>query len=273
MKLELLKKIELRLLENGIAIRNSIYFTITFLLCAITLTVFCSKVTVVEDVIVGLFSQVTPLGTLYSMDQANHMDNEFAGVIAFLLPTVQEIQIVTVMDKILDHHGLYNRILNWFSTLFLTLFLGFTIEIYSEINLMYIFMACVLLLAIYSLVLVIRKTHNILWGIILFLGEFYFINPVSRYLWAYGIGWFISMMGFAIILEILNMIGLHILVYVLIFVLTPWVVQAEAWIVEKLLKVFFGDLYDSEEICMLDKIGLAVSGGFLVIWILMVIIF
>lgn len=237
------------------------------------IVVFYDKVTVIEDVIVSLFSQVTPVGTLYSMDQTIHMGNEFAGVVAFIIPTMQGIQIVTVMDKILEHNGLYNKILLWFATLFLTLFLGFTMETYSEKKMVYIFMGCALCLAIYSLVLVIRKTHNILWGIVLFWGEFYFINPISRYIWAYGIGWFVSMMGFAIVLEICNRIGLHILVDVLIFILTPWVVQAEAWIVKKLLKVFFGDLYDSEELCMLDKIGVGVAGGFFIIWILMVMVF
>lgn len=134
-------------------------------------------------------------------------------------------------------------------------------------------MAVAVCLIIYSIVRVIQKTDNLLWGIVLFLGEVYFMNPVSRYILAYGIGWFGSMMGFAIILEIFNKIGLHVLVYVLMFVLTPWVVQAEAWIVKKLLKIFFGDLYDPEEICMLDKIGLGVAGGVLVVWILMIIIF
>ena len=271
--MRIFKENKINFRRKNIAIENAIYCAVTFLLCIIMIVVFYNKVKVEEDVIVGLLSQVTPFGSVYSMDQTIHTGNEFAGIAALLIPTMQEVQIVTVMDKVLEHDSLYNKILIWFSTLFLTLFLGFTIETYSEENMIYIFMAVAVCLIIYSIVRVIQKTDNLLWVIVLFLGEVYFMNPVSRYILAYGIGWFGSMMGFAIILEIFNKIGLHVLVYVFMFVLTPWVVQAEAWIVKKLLKVFFGDLYDPDEICMLDKIGLGVAGGFLVVWILMVIIF
>lgn len=115
------------------------------------IVVFYNKVKVEEDVIVGLLSQVTPFGSVYSMDQTIHTGNEFAGIAALLIPTMQEVQIVTVMDKVLEHDSLYNKILIWFSTLFLTLFLGFTIETYSEENMIYIFMAVVVCLIIYSI--------------------------------------------------------------------------------------------------------------------------
>lgn len=98
--------------KKEIAIGNAIYCVVTFLLCIIMIVVFYNKVNVEEDVMVGLLSQVTPVGSVYSMDQTIHTGNEFAGIVALLIPTIQEVQKdINLVQYIVFNiiFGIYNR--------------------------------------------------------------------------------------------------------------------------------------------------------------------
>lgn len=266
------EKAKLLLSEKNIDIKNCTYCIATFLLCVIMVIIFSAKVTAVEDVIVNLFSHICTIGPLYGIEQMNEADNEFAAMAAFLIPTIQGIQIVTVVDKITEHNGIYNKILLWCGTFFLELFFGFTMETYQENRLIYVFMALMAGVLIYSFVLVLQRTRNIILIFPLLFVKFCFTNPVSRYLWAYAVGLFVPLFGMALIMELLNKAGLMGLNYLLLFALTPIIVQAEAWLVKKCLKLFFGDLYDPEEICTLDKIGIVMAGLGLVVWLLLIVL-
>ena len=89
------------------------------------------KITVLEDTVISLISRLSIIGSLYNLDQVTKNDKGIY-MIAYFVSTIQGIQLVTVMDKILEHKGWKNKLLFWFGTLFLELFLGFTVETYPD---------------------------------------------------------------------------------------------------------------------------------------------
>lgn len=263
------KETELNLID--VDIKNILYCVSTFLLCVIMMVVFWKKITVLEDTVISLISRLSIIGSLYNLDQVTKNDKGIY-MIAYFVSTIQGIQLVTVMDKILEHKGWKNKLLFWFGTLFLELFLGFTVETYPDEMLIAIGVIFAASIFVYSFLCTVRITKSNWLILPLWLVELYFLNPISRYLWAYGLGWIVEMFTFALIMTIPGKLELNLIFDILMIVLTPFMVRLNAIVVEKCMSLFFKDLYDSEEICILDKIGLVVAGILLTAWLLVVII-
>lgn len=238
-----------------------------FLACLITALLFRNKVSALEDGIYEVISQTSVFFHLYDISLLEESDNEFAAYAAYFIPALQGIQIVTVVDKLVEHEGAVNKILFWVGTLFLELFLGFTVETYQESNLAALFLGTGAVVMIYGLICTLRVTHNPWLFLPVFMAQSIFLNHVSRYLWAYFIGLFAEQMTFALILTIPSKLHLKIIFYILMFILTPFMTWINNWVVDKCLGLFFSEIYDKEDICILDMIGLGIAALFLIIWI------
>lgn len=249
--------------------KNIIYLIVTFLACIITYIMFKKQLSLASDAFMNIISQTSIIFSLYDLDQAtNGSGNEFAAMAAYIIPALQGIQIVTVIEKIVDHEGWINKILIWFSTLFLELFLGFTVQTYKETQLATLFIVLESGIFIYGIILTICQTRSAWKFMPVCIVKICFTNPISKYLWAYGIGFIVESFSLALLLEIPALLKIYAVSYIIMFVATPFLCRLNAWVVNKCLTLFFGDLYDSEDVCTLDIIGLVVAGIFCIVWII-----
>lgn len=182
--------------------KNILFVVIIFSTCMITYFIFRKKLSLAFDAIMNIISQTSLVFTYYDLEQATKNENEFAGMAALLIPAFQSIQIISVVDKIVDHEGWVNKVLIWCGTLFLDLFLGFTVQVYREEHLAGIFLIMEAGVIIFATIYAIYKARSNWTFLFVWFATLFFTNPVCKYLWAYGIGFFAESIVFALILTI-----------------------------------------------------------------------
>lgn len=253
--------------RNDVDYKNIIWAIVTFGVCLITGIIYASKLTLKEDIMYELLTKVSYVFTFANIAAAMSEEN-----ISTLIVAIQGIQIINFMKKILKQEGWKNKGLFWTGVLFLELFLTFTAETYKTENIETLRSAMCLIIgvasAIYSLYITISS--SLWWATWLFIWMkvLLFTNPIVKYLWAYTIGFYGTLIVLAGLLGIPAMLKTYTISVIISVVATPFLLKLDSWIVQKCLKLFFKDLYDAEEVCTLDIIGIVVALILVLYWLI-----
>lgn len=243
--------------------KNVAYCGITFLSFIVTIFIFQDKLSLFDDILMTLLTKTSIVFTVADIEMTNNDEIQLFG---YMLSTVQGIQIVLLAEKVLEHDGWINKVLFWLGTLFLELFLGFTIETYNPDHLGVIFLVLFAIIFVESIIMTIQVVDNPWTGFFVFLWKLWFGNHIVKYLWAYFIGFLAETMLFGLILEIPALLNLEIVMWIGLFVVSPFCVRFGSWVVDKCFGRFYPELYEKDEICTLDKIGFGIAMGLLVVW-------
>ena len=261
--------------RSSVDYKNIIWVLAMFSVCLITGIVYGSELALKEDIIYELLVKVS-----YAFTFANVAAAMEQGDIAALMVMIQGIQIINFMKKFLEQDGWKNKILFWIGVLFLELFLSFTAETYKEESIETLrgtfFIIIGVSSAIYSIYIMISSDlclftsplEGCLAWIFTFMKVLLFTNPIAKYLWTYTIGFFGTMLVLTGLIGIPSMLKAYAVSVIISVIATPFLLKIDSWIVQKCLGFFFEDLYDVDEICTLDIIGMVIAVVLLLYWLI-----